>query len=117
MNGAEGKGLRVTSVERTLIDITVRPVYSGGASEVLNAYRLAKDKVSTRTLIGTLKEMNYVYPYHQAVGFYLERTGVYKKAELQQLRSMPMEHDFYLDYNMSETQFSEVWRIHFPTDL
>jgi hypothetical protein len=112
-----GKGLRLTNVERTLIDITVRPVYSGGASNVLKAYRKAKGKVSISKLIEILHEMNFVYPYHQAVGFYFERTGVYKKSELRQLRDMPMEHDFYLDYNMGETQYSKDWRIHFPTDL
>ena len=36
--------IRLTNIERTLIDIAVRPVYSGGVFEVLKAYRLAKDK-------------------------------------------------------------------------
>src|SRR6185437_11326857 len=36
-------GKPVTSLERTLIDITVRPSYGGGALEVLKAFISAKD--------------------------------------------------------------------------
>lgn len=117
MSCADGNGLRVANVERTLIDITVRPIYSGGVSEVLRAYRAAKGKVSVGKLVEVLREMNYVYPYHQAVGFYLERSGTGKKSDLRQLREMPMEHDFYLDYNMGETRYSQDWRIHVPRDM
>src|SRR5690606_5588861 len=58
----------VTDIERTLIDITVRPAYSGGVFEVLKAYRQAKDrfKVSVNKLSGYLAKMDYLYPYHQA---------------------------------------------------
>lgn len=40
----------VTGPERTLIDITVRPFYSGGPKAVLEAYRQAKDVVSIQKL-------------------------------------------------------------------
>src|SRR5262249_31974059 len=42
--------IRVTNVERTLIDITVRPVYSGGVSEVLKAFSLAREHISANRL-------------------------------------------------------------------
>src|SRR5262245_60956630 len=48
-NGTGGERfgrIRVTNVERTLIDITVRPAYSGGVSEVLKAFKLAREHVS-----------------------------------------------------------------------
>ena len=40
--------IRVTSIERTLIDITVRPTYAGGVHAVLEAYRRAHGKVSAK---------------------------------------------------------------------
>ena len=46
----------VTNLERTLIDIAVRPVYSGDTLEILNAYRKAKNKISIDTLAGMLKK-------------------------------------------------------------
>jgi predicted transcriptional regulator of viral defense system len=117
IEGENGEQLRVTNIERTLIDITVRPVYAGGASAVLEAYRRAKGKVSITKLVKTLQKMDYVYPYHQAVGFYLDRAGVYKDADLQQLKEIPMEFDFYLENRMDEPAYSESWRLHFPKGL
>ena len=71
----EGGSIPTTNIERTLIDIAVRPVYSGGVFEVLKAYKMAKDKVSINKLAAYLKKIGYVYPYHQVVGFYLEKSG------------------------------------------
>ena len=71
----EGRKLPVTSIERTLIDITVRPNYAGGVQEVLSAFIAAKRKFSVNRLVSLLKKMDFIYPYHQALGFYLEKAG------------------------------------------
>jgi predicted transcriptional regulator of viral defense system len=112
--GYEGEKIRVTDVERTLIDIAVRPEYSGGPYEVLKAYRLAKEKVSINRLSALLKQISYVYPYHQVIGFYLDRAGVYKKSQLDLLRKFEMKYSFYLMHKMSDVDFSEKWRLYFP---
>ena len=70
-----GEVVPVTGLERTLIDIAVRPTYAGGIPEVLEAYRRARGKLSLNRLAATLSKMDYVYPYEQAVGFLLERSG------------------------------------------
>ena len=108
--------LRFTSLERTLIDIAVRPIYSGGISEVAKAYRFAQERVSVNVLAATLDKLNYVYPYHQAIGFYLERAG-YKPTQLDLLRRFPMKFDFYLMHGMKETQYVKDWRLHIPKDF
>jgi hypothetical protein len=105
--------VRLTSIERTLIDITVRPIYAGGVFEVLKAYRLARERVSVNRMAASLQKLGYVYPYHQAVGFYLERAG-YKRSSLDLLRRFPMEFDFYLTHQMGKTDYVKDWRLHVP---
>ena len=100
--------VRLTNIERTLIDITVRPIYAGGVFEVQKAFMLAKD-----TLVAMLQKLKYVYPYHQAIGFYLERAG-YKPNLLELLRRFPMDYDFYLAHEMGETEYIKDWRLYIP---
>ena len=113
----EGSNIHVTDIERTLTDIAVRPEYSGGVYEVLNAYRQASGRVSVNRLVATLKKINYVYPYHQVIGFYLDASGVYKKSQIELLKSLPMQNDFYLAHKMEETEYSEDWRLYYPKGL
>lgn len=114
MQGPEGETIRVTDVERTLIDAAVRPVYAGGVYEVLNAYKMARENVSVNKLAATLKKLDYIYPYHQVVGFYLEKAGVYRESLITMLRKFDFKYDFYLMHDMKETAYSERWRLHFP---
>lgn len=108
--------LDVTSVERTLIDIAVRPIYAGGVFQVLQAYKSARDRVSVNTLIATLKKLNYIYPYHQVIGFYMQRAG-YDEKRYGRLRSLGLIFDFYLAYGMKESEFDREWRLHYPKGL
>ena len=105
--------LRLTNLERTLIDITVRPVYAGGVFEVAKAFELAKDKLSVNALTAMLKKLKYTYPYHQAIGFYLERAG-YKSSLIDLLRKLPMDFDFYLTHQKGETDYVKAWRLFVP---
>ena len=112
----QGDSVDATKLERSLIDIVVRPAYAGGVFEVLKAYRAAKDRISVSTLVATLQQLGYVYPYHQAVGFYLERAGV-EPAKLQRLKDLGLRFDFYLAHKMGPTAYSAGWRIRFPEGL
>lgn len=111
-----GNTLRVTDIERTLIDITVRPNYAGGTNEVLNAYRAAKEQVSVNRLMATLKKLDYTYPYHQAIGFYLERAG-YEKSVLKQVEKCKIEYDFYLAYKVEKKRYCKRWRLFVPEGM
>jgi len=103
----------VTNIERTLIDATVRPAYSGGVFEVAKAFEEAKDSVSVNALGAMLKKLDFGYPYHQAIGFYLERAG-YRSSSLELIRRFPMKFDFYLTHEMAETRYEKDWRLYVP---
>lgn len=109
--------LTVTDVERTLIDITVRPAYAGSALQVLEAYQRAKDNISIAKVIKTLRTMNYIYPYHQAIGFFMEKAG-YPKKFWSKLLEFGIEFDFYVAHLLPETkQYDSKWRVYYPEEL
>ena len=76
MTGSSGEQLELTDLERTLIDITVRPAYAGGPASVLEVYRRGQSRTSITRLTKMLAELEYIYPYHQAIGFYLQNAGI-----------------------------------------
>jgi len=116
IDGPNGEAISVTKVERTLIDIAVRPSYAGGVTEVVEAYRRAKGRCSIALLAATLRQLQYVYPYHQAIGFYLERAG-YPPEALERFQAMGIELDFYLAYGLPATGYDAHWRLRLPEGL
>lgn len=111
--GPSGERLRATNLERTLIDIVVRPTYAGGIFQVLDVYLAAKDRISTNRLIATLKKLDYVYPYHQAIGFLMERAGLDAR-RYEMLRELGLNFDFYLSHDMKDPEYSREWRLFVP---
>jgi hypothetical protein len=106
--------IRITDIERTLIDATVRPAYSGGVHQVLAAFhRASKDNVSVNRLVSYLMRINYTYPYHQAIGFYMERAG-FRPSQIELLDEFKIEFNFYLDYGLKNPDFNSRWRLFIP---
>lgn len=112
-----GKKIKVTDIERTLIDSVVRPVYSGGVNTVLTAFERAAQKVSINKLVATLVSLEYTYPYHQAIGFYLEKAGNYSEEQIALIDRFPKNFNFYLTHQIKKMDFSERWKIYYPSGL
>lgn len=104
----------VSDIERTLIDISVRPFYSGGITQVLEAFINAKDKLDTKKLIDYYSQLNYTYPYHQVIGFYLEKAGYSKEIYNEFLNFDDLDFNFYLTYNILHKEFSKKWHLYYP---
>jgi hypothetical protein len=114
--GPTQEKIRATNLERTLIDIVVRPTYSGGIFQVLEAYRRADGRVSTNRLAATLKKLDYKYPYHQAIGFLMDLAG-YGDKRYSLLGRVGLTHDFYLAHGMEKPKYSSKWRLFYPSGL
>jgi hypothetical protein len=72
--------------------------------------------MSVNTLVASLKKLDYVYPYHQAIGFYMQRAG-YEKARYERLRSLGLNFDFYLSHGLTTRQHNAEWRLFVPSDF
>ena len=111
--GPAGEPLRVTGLDRTLVDIAVRPAYSGGVFQVLEAYRTALGRLSVARILETLDRLDYVYPYHQVVGYYLEKAGL-PESETKPFKDRGLAWDFYLTHGLRDTEYVPAWRLHVP---
>jgi hypothetical protein len=112
----DGSSVPTTKLERTLIDIAVRPLYAGGVFEVAKAYVTARDRASASTLLATLRKLEYVYPYHQAIGYYMERAG-FTATQLERFRSLGLQFDFYLANGLSARRYVPEWRLWVPESM
>jgi hypothetical protein len=114
--GPASETVQVTNLERTLIDIVVRPAYAGDTSQVLKAYRVAKDRMSVTRLLAILKALDHAYPYHQPIGFLMQKAG-YSAEIYTQLRELGLHHDFYLTHGIQQPKYSKAWRLFYPRTL
>lgn len=114
--GPSGERVDATTLARTLIDIAVRPAYAGGIAQVLDSYRAAKKRVSGQQLFDVLQGLDYLYPYHQTIGFLLERAS-FGKGDVTPFRKSKMAFDFYLVHGMREKEYVPEWRLYIPKGL
>jgi hypothetical protein len=84
----------------------------------LKAFELVANNISINKTCSYLKKLNYIYPYHQAIGFYMEKTGVYTEKQLNKIEErFNTIRKFYLVHGEKELSFSERWQIFYPKYL
>lgn len=103
-----------TDLERTLIDIVVRPIYAYGTKGVLKAFKKAKDRVNLEKLKNYFKELNYAYPYQQCMGYYLDKAG-YRNNQ-SKIFMEDLKYDFYLIHGMEYPGYDKKWKLYYPED-
>ncbi len=113
---SSGRSFSATNLERTLVDLVVRPAYAGGIKAVLECFRVAKARVSMEKLLQILNQLDYLYPYAQAIGFLGQRAG-FTEADLRPLRERITSLNFYLAHGMKNPAHDATWRIYHPTGL
>lgn len=111
----QGEKLDLTDVNRTLLDLAVRPVYCEGANNVLLAFKEGQRTVEPAKLARYLEELDYSYPYNQVVGFYMSRAGY--PAEVLKHFHTQMLFDFHLAHSLEDAEFDTTWRIFAPRHM
>jgi len=105
--------LAVSSIERTLIDIVVRPSYSGGIFQILEAYKAARGRLDTSRMYTIFRRLSFTYPYQQPIGFMLSKAG-YLDHEIQPFLETISPFNFYLAYGLVEKVFIPKWKLYIP---
>ena len=115
------KSISVTNIERTLLDITTRPQYSGGTQEVISAYQNACEAADVSLLKQYLEKFNYIYPYQKSILFYLKSTNYPQKSVgiFHKMNAESPNRDilFYLDYQIIRKSLDEAIGVYYPEEL
>ena len=85
--------------------------------DILNVYKKARGRVNIQKLYDMLIKLDYIYPHHQVIGFYLEKAG-FKEADLQ-LFDHNKELRFFVQRELKEKErkYSERWNLYYPEFL
>jgi len=75
---------------------------------ILNAYVKAKANVDINRLVYTLEQLDYAYPYHQAIGFLMARAG-FERSKYELLKKPGLKYDFYLMHGMTKPLYDPDW--------
>lgn len=115
------KKIKVTNLERTLIDVVVRPQYSGGVKEILDSYIRAKKQLNINKLIKYLDKFDYSYPYFKSILFFLKYAN-YNPKILDDFRKkydkdLNNNVNFYLDYQIVRKNLDKNIGIYYPAFL
>lgn len=115
--------IKVTSIERTLIDIIVNPTYSKNLHLVKKAFEAVKH-IDIDAMVDYYNQLNLRYPYFQALGFMMEHTGfkhTHKefKEGLIFNKEFKQEFDFHLTKQIpkADLAYDKDWRIFYPKSL
>jgi predicted transcriptional regulator of viral defense system len=112
----EGAPVETTTLERTLVDVAVRPAYAGGPHQVLDIYKAARERASVNTVVAILRQLGHAYPFHQAVGFYLDKAG-FPPDRVERLRAFGLHFDFYLANKLHDAEYIRDWRLYVPKGM
>ena len=108
---------RVTCIERALIDAVVSPQYNGGIVSVYTYFRNARGMLNMARLIKIYRQLDFVYPYSQSIGFFLDKAGMPKHASVI-YKKFPPEGRFYVDHDAKTTWvYDEKWKLYYPKGL
>lgn len=110
-------GSRVTCLERTLIDAVVSPHYNGGLISLCDYFRAAQQRLDIARMVDIYRKLDFVYPYAQSLGFFMEHCGMQNHAK--ELRNVyPPRQRFYVDHGAKTTWvYNERWMVFYPKGL
>lgn len=117
-NGLFPKNSFVTSIERALIDAIVSPQYNGGITSVYAYFKTAKQKkINIHKLLEIYRQLNFVYPYSQSIGFLFDRLGMKRPASVI-YEAFPPNQKFYIDRNAKASwKFDDKWQLYYPKEI
>ncbi len=109
--------LRVSSVNRTFVEMISNIHYFESSETVINIFKqifnnYKQNELKIDTIYKVIEKFDFIYPYFQLAGFYLERIG-YSKEDLLHFYSKKSDLIFYTEKNKDKYDLDEYWSIYY----
>ena len=108
---------KMTDTEGTLIDCSIAPHRAGGISAVIEAYKLANDRLDIGKLFSHYSSQHFVYPYWQRIGFLLETAGLKELADKWDILHKGKKQFFLMHGYRASWKYNDRWKLYFPPAL
>jgi len=104
-------GVRVSSVERALVEMLVNVQYFRNSKEIINVFSKIKNHINVDKVFEVILKFDFIYPYFQSLGYILEEIG-FSKTELIKFKEHVSEFNFYTDKAQIKYTYNEYWRMY-----
>lgn len=107
----EYNGYRVSSINRAFVEIITNIHYFQSSTKVIEVFCAIKHDLDIDKIYTIIEKFDYIYPYFQLAGYYLEKIG-YSKEELHRFFARKSSLRFYTEKNKEQYFFDEYWNIY-----
>lgn len=119
VNDIISEGIRVSSLEKTIVDCVDNIDLAGGIEEVLNALEQIK-YVNENKLLDILKDINKMYLY-QKVGFLFElhnnQLDLSNEFFIECKSHTSKKVNYFMQYEFKDTELNEKWNLIVPKNI
>ncbi len=104
------KGHRISSINRAFVEIISNIHYFVSPGSVINEFKIIKNKLDIDEIFKIIEKFDFIYPYYQLAGYYLEEIG-FLRDELFKFYSKKSDLIFYTVKNKEIYKLDEYWNI------
>lgn len=105
-------GYKISSTNRAFVEIISNIHYFQSSDKIIEVFSKIKNSFDIDTIYDVIKYFDFIYPYFQLAGYYLERIG-YTKDELHKFYAKKQNLKFYTEKNKKTYSFDRYWNIYY----
>lgn len=108
----EYEGYNLSSINRAFVEIMSNVHYFQSTDHIIELFKEIKDELDLDKIYHVIEKFNFIYPYYQLAGFYLESIG-FEKKELHKFYENKTDLKFYTEKNIETYALDSYWNIYF----
>ena len=106
------EGYKISSINRGFVEIISNIQYFQSSEIVIDLFKEMKTSLDIEKIYNLIEKFDFLYPYFQLFGFYLEKIG-FLKEELIKFYARKTDLKFYTQKAKDSYSFDDYWNIYY----